>query len=219
MKLSRTIAGILLVCFLVFGVMGFAFSQQVPKARFSFFHAAPDTPAVDIVVEDNVLFSNITFNTKTEFELIDADDYTISVNVAGTSDVILGPVKATMKQGRDHILFITGLVEEEPELDAKMLVKKTRPAFFRFYNTSPDLGDVSIFINENLYFQNIAYGAPTKFEKISFGTAELVIKQEDNTVLGPVTVDFEAGKAYTIVLVGKSTATGGAALKVEVIEE
>ncbi len=225
MKVSKIVKGILVISLIILGICSVIYAQArtettAPKARFAFFHSAPNTPAVDVVVEEKVLFSNISFNTKTNFELIDAGEYTISINQAGTSNIILGPVRASLKQGRDHILFITGLVDGEPQLTAKLLVKKTRPAFFRFYNTSPDVGSVNVYIDNNLYFQNVEYGQPTKFEKIGFGNLEIVIKQGDTTIVGPIRVNFEPGKAYTIVLVGLFTGkSGGTQLKIEIIEE
>lgn len=220
MKLSKILIGILIFSLFVFGTVSLVFAQEItPGARIALFHAAPDTPAVDIVVEEEVLFEGISFNIKTEFQPLSAGDYTISINLAGTNEVILGPVKVSLKQGRDHILFITGMAQSEPQLEACLLVKKTRPAYFRFYNTSPDLGQVDVILDNNLYFQNVPYGEPTKYEKIGYGNIELTIKQGDDSVVGPIRVDFEPGKTYVIVLLGLTSGTGGAALKVEVVEE
>ena len=225
MKLSRILTGILLIFLFILGIVCVAYGQyaeydEVPKARFSFFHAAPNTPPVDIVINDEVKFGSISFNGKTEFEFVDAGEYTISINEAGTGNVILGPVKASLKQGRDHILFITGFVDKEPELDAKLLVKKTRPAYFRFYHTAPDVDNVSVILNGNTYWQSgVDYGKPTKYEKINFGSLEFIIKQGEEVIVGPIKVDFKPGKTYTIVLVGTSAGSGGTKLQLKVIEE
>ncbi len=229
MKRYKILLGILLFSLIFFGTIGNVYTQgdstqSVPQARFAFYHASPNAPAVDIIVEDEVLFSNVGFNTKTDFQLLDAGDLTISINIAGTDQVVLGPVKASIKQGRDHILFVTGMVEGEgdsdmPKLSAKLLVKKTRPAFFRFYNTSPDVGKVNVFLDNNLYFENVEYGQPTKFEKIGSGNLELSINRGGDSVINPTRVMFEPGKAYTIVLVGLSEGQGLTSLQIEVIEE
>jgi hypothetical protein len=229
MKRYKILLGILIFSLIFFGAIGTVYtqgdgSQSVPQARFAFYHASPNAPAVDIIVEDEVLFSNVGFNTKTSFQLIEAGDLTLSINVAGTDQVVLGPVKASIKQGRDHILFVTGMVEGDtdsdlPKLTAKLLVKKTRPAFFRFYNTSPDVGKVNVYLDNNLYFENVEYDKPTKFEKIGSGNLELSINKGGDSVISPSRVNFEPGKAYTIVLVGLDEGQGLTSLQVEVIEE
>ncbi len=231
MKLSRILIGILILAIFFIGAIGSISTQEsgtaeetnkVPVARFAFYHAAPNTPAVNIVVNDEPVFSNVMFNDKTEFKNLSSGEPVVKIMSAETGQEIFAPVKANLRQGRDHILFITGLVsagEDEPELTAKMLVKKTRPAFFRFYNTSPDLGPVNVYLDDNLYFQNAAYGKPTKFEKIGFGEPEFVLKMGDEAVVGPMKLEFEPGEAYTILLVGMKDGGTNTKLQIKVIEE
>lgn len=230
MKLSRILIGILILAVFFLGAIGSISTQEdastddnkVPVARFAFYHAAPNTPAVNIIVDDEQIFTNVMFNDKTEFKNLKSGEPVVKITSSETGQEIFAPVKANLRQGRDHILFITGLLgaeDDEPELTAKMLVKKTRPAFFRFYNTSPDLGPVNVFLDDNLYFQNAAYGKPTKFEKIGFGSPEFVLKMGDEAVVGPMKLDFEPGKAYTILLVGMKDGGTNTKLQVKIIEE
>ncbi len=223
---KKYLLGLILIPMLLLGFITSVYTQDdnIPQSRFAFYHASPNAPEVDVYVGNDVLFSNVGFNTKTPFEIVAPGDLTVSVNIAGTDQTVLGPVKATVKQGRDHILFVTGVVEgsdntDMPLLTAKILVKKTRPAFFRFYNTSPDAGDVNVYLGKNLYFENVGYGQPTKFEKVGSGKMELIVKRGDEDIVMPTDVDFEAGKVYSVILVGMEDGQGLTSLKVEVVEE
>ncbi len=219
--------GIILTLILSLGIVTSVYTQEdnVPQARFSFYHASPNAPAIDILVEDEILFSNVKFGTETEFKTINSGNPIISINISGTDQTVLGPIKAKIKQGRDHILFVTGMVESTSgsrgmqALEAKILVKKTRPAFFRFYNTSPDLGNVNVYLGNDLYFENVEYGQPTKFEKVSAGNINLIVRKGRTDVVSPIDVNFEPGKAYTVVLLGLEDGQETTKLKIDIVEE
>lgn len=213
----------ILLALLVSLILLFTFQvvySQVPQARFAFFHASPDTPAVDVIVNEKVVFESISYNNEAEFKDHTPGDFTITINQENTNNVILGPVKIELKEGRDHLLFMSGLISSSPELEAKLLVKKTRPAYFRFYNTSTDAGEVTIKAGDDLFFENVAYGKPTKFEKVPAGSTEILVQDSSGKVLGTsITVDFKPGKTYTIVLIGFMNGSGNQGIKIIVIEE
>ncbi len=222
--MKKYLLGIFLTIVLLLGLTASIYTQddKIPQARFAFYHASPNTPAVDLLLEDEVVFENISYGERTEFLLKKPGKLLISVRVSGSSDTVIGPIMADLKQGRDNILCITGMISSQrgadfPPIEAKMLVKKTRPAFFRFYNTSPDSNNVNVYIEDDLYFENVEYGQPTKFEKIGSGEVNLKIKRNGDEIVSQI-VSFKAGRAYTVVLLGLE-GDSQAGLRIELVEE
>ena len=56
------------------------------KAMVRAAHLIPDAPAVDVLVNGGVVLEDVTFKAVSDYLMVDAGTYTISINAAGTAD-------------------------------------------------------------------------------------------------------------------------------------
>ena len=59
------------------------------KAQVMVVHASPDAPGVDLLVDNSIVGSNLTFPNNTGYLQLDAGTYNIKVNVTGTSTTVI----------------------------------------------------------------------------------------------------------------------------------
>lgn len=96
------------------------FEPNNPMIRFA--HLSPNAPAVDITLPDEtVLFSNISFKEVTSYLSVSPSNYTLQVNVAGTSTIALTVPDVTLESNKIYTVYAIGLVDESPELTALLL--------------------------------------------------------------------------------------------------
>lgn len=93
------------------------------KAMIRFLHLSPDAPAVDITLPDGtVIFSNVSFRHITSYTEVTPMNYTLQVRVAGTQDVVLTVPDLNLDPDRYYTVYAIGLVGEDPELEALLLL-------------------------------------------------------------------------------------------------
>lgn len=78
-----------------------------------FFHASPDTPAVDIAVTNGpLLFENVAFQQGTDYLEVAAGTYDLEARVAGTMTVGLALPNITLVDGNVYTVYATGLLAD-----------------------------------------------------------------------------------------------------------
>lgn len=83
-----------------------------------FFHASPDTPAVDIAVTDGpVLLSDVAFQQGTEYIEVPAGTYDLEARVAGTMTVGLALPGIALEAGMVYTVYATGLLADVGAMD------------------------------------------------------------------------------------------------------
>jgi hypothetical protein len=93
------------------------------KAMIRFAHLSPDAPAVDITLQNGtVIFQDVSFKEITSYLDVLPMDYTLQVRVAGTETTVLTVPNVNVEEGNFYTVYAIGLVEEEPELEALLLV-------------------------------------------------------------------------------------------------
>jgi hypothetical protein len=93
-------------------------------ARVRFTHASPNAPAVDIAVKGGpVLFSNVPFR-ESSIITVPASTYDLEVRPAGTETVVLELPGIQLTSRAIYSVFATGLVGEEPPLNAILSLDK-----------------------------------------------------------------------------------------------
>ncbi len=93
------------------------------KAMIRFLHLSPNAPAVDITLPDGtVIFGNVSFEQITHYLDVAPMNYTLQVRVAGTTTVVLTVPDINLASDRFYTVYAIGLVGEEPELEALLLM-------------------------------------------------------------------------------------------------
>lgn len=99
------------------------------RAHIRFVHLSPDAPAVDIAITGgDVLISNRSFKSATDFIPVDAGSYNLEVRVAGTDQVALPLPNIQLASGRIYTIFASGFLmppaNNTNNLDAQIIVNR-----------------------------------------------------------------------------------------------
>lgn len=93
------------------------------KALVRFCHLSPNAPAVDITLPDGtILFRNVSFKQLTPYLAVNPMNYTLQVRPTGTSTVVLSVPNVNLRQGMIYTIYAIGLVGNEPELSALLVM-------------------------------------------------------------------------------------------------
>ncbi len=171
------------------------------------FHAAPDTPAVDVYANDNRIASNIRFKAFTNYMKMPPGKYTIKVFRKGTKNNPLMNMEIAIFEKKIYTLPIIGML---PNITLKVIEEPIEPlrrgkAKVRFSHLSPGAPAVDITLpNGNIIFKNVSYGEVSKYNEISPGVYnfEVRIAGTDKKVLLLPNTRFGPNKFYTIYAVG-----------------
>jgi hypothetical protein len=88
---------------LLIGIVGCGDSGDSSEARVRVFHASPDAPAVDVLVNGGRVLENVPYTVSSDFLSLDAGQSRIQVNVAGTDTTA---IDATLELAEDTDYFI-----------------------------------------------------------------------------------------------------------------
>jgi hypothetical protein len=188
-------------------------------------HAAPTTSTYDLVMDNQIAFTSVSYSQATNYSAFEEGTYTANFTYAGT----FTPFYSTTLQFKDaklkyYSLIAIGLqhpnitrnvsrpvhsilVEDNPDLPAEGSVK------IRFIHVSPDAPALDLRDQDGDVFRNISYKESTEYftksaKKYSFSVFPNV-GSEKGYVEG-VDFDFSGGPSvYTIVAEGLVNAHGG----------
>lgn len=170
-------------------------------------HASPDAPAVDILVNDNVVASNLKYKEFTEYLPIKRGGYNVKVFPAGrrTNPVIDTDVNVPS----NRIITIAAVGELEniellPINDPKMNMNQGR-AYIRFAHLSPNAPAVDIRLpGGRALFENVEFKEVTDYIWANPGNyaIEVYVAGTDQRVLYVPNIMLKPNSAYTIYAVG-----------------
>lgn len=186
-------------------------------------HASPDAPAVDLVVDNTVAGSGLTFPANTGYLEVPAGTRNIKVRV--TADPNLVPIEAnlTLNANTNYSVFA---IDSVSSIEPLVIVDDLTPpaegiAHVRFIHLSPDAPAVNITTTNNAstVFGNIAFKEYTAFTPLPAGSYDLEVRlaANDGLALDLPTITLEAGKIYTVFAKGFAGGTGSEALGAEII--
>lgn len=97
--------------------------SDMAMVRFS--HLSPNAPAVDITLPNGtILFRNVSYKNLTPYISVPPRNYTLQVRAAGTPNVVLTVPNVNLEQNKMYTVYAVGLVGEDPELEALLLLDK-----------------------------------------------------------------------------------------------
>ncbi|MDM8531858.1 DUF4397 domain-containing protein [Anaerolineales bacterium HSG25] len=71
-------------------------------------HGVANGPAMDVLVNDNLVFSNVTFTSTTIHEMFESGAYTIKFVETGTTSPVLAETSVNLAPGLDYTIVATG---------------------------------------------------------------------------------------------------------------
>ena len=170
------------------------------------FHASPDAPAVDIYVNGELIFKNVTFKNFTQYVQLPMGEYKIEVYPANekSSPVLTENIQISQKQ----VITVAAAGNFEdlqliPYIEGNADDLKTNESKVRVIHLSPDAPKVDVFVNNNLTFKDVGFMDATDYMKLISGTYNISVDLADtkDNVLN-LMPEFKSQKVYTIYVVG-----------------
>lgn len=201
-------------------------SEPVEVAYVSIYHAAPDAPELDIVVDGRVINLNPFDYTSYSGYL---NFYTGSRQfrfTSATGDEALVDTTFNFEDGKAYSLFA---INRLAEIEAFLVVDSAAApaagkAMVRFVNLVPDAPDFDVAVSGSAtpLFTGKSFKEATRYEEVDADTYNFEIKSTDgsDTVVTAENVDILPGRYYTIITRGFVNPPQGNthALSVEVLD-
>lgn len=174
-------------------------------------HAIPGGGNVDVFADDTRAFDGLAFKAVTPYRELDGQRYTFRLRAAGQAQ---GDPLASNTEGLDDGDYYTAFAVPGDDDRAMLRVVQddhSRPgegkARVRVVHASRDVGEVDLYAvgRDDALFDGIDFQSVTDYDEVDAFTGSLQLKHEDdaNVVLDVPNVRLDAGKSYTIVVVGR----------------
>jgi hypothetical protein len=169
-------------------------------------NALPDTPSMSVLVGDSVLFARVLAATVTPYR--EVRDNSVTIRVRDASNRVVAQREETMADGFRYTVIA---LPEKTGIELRVLQDEVVPdvgkARIRFINASPNASvDLAVGAASDPLFSDVGPGDLAGYRDIDPASSTLEIR--DRSQRGPSVeipeVRLAAGKAYTIVLVGRS---------------
>ncbi len=177
------------------------------------FHASPDTPNVDVVVNDdfaNPLVSDLAFPNFTPFVSVPAATYNIKVADTATQTVVPIDVDLALEAGISYDVLA---VDTFTNVNAFLAIDDRRPVAteskVRIIHASPGAGTVDIYVTApgtdismiEPTLTGVPFPANTGFLSLTPGDYEVTVTQTGMTMpaIGPAAITIMPGGVYTAI--------------------
>lgn len=188
--------------------------DRAPEARVRIVHASPDAPAVDILVNGGVAFSNVPFEDVTDYAALPPNTYSVQVVPAGSSTPVVISETLTLNSGVDYTVVAIGQLGDN-SIEALVLVDDNSTpapgvAHVRFVHTSPDAPAVDIAVAGGpVLFSNIDFGEVANYLPVDAGTYELEVRLAgtNTVVLSLPGIQLNDRTIYTAFATGLASGT------------
>jgi hypothetical protein len=178
-----------------------------PRIRIG--HCCPDAPSVDVHVDGDPAFENVTFGELSEYATLDPGTHAIRVTPASGGDPVI-ETEVDLESNSAYTVLATGMLaditasvfEDEPgEVPANQ-------SHVRFIHASPDAPSVSISVADGpTLFSDIGFGEASDYSPVDAGSYDLDVRTvgSDDAVLELQGWSFGGGVAYTAVAIGATS--------------
>ncbi len=177
-------------------------------ARVMVLHASPDAPAVDVLVDDSVVFANLQFEDASDFAEVPAGTYNVKVVPAGLSEPVVIEADLDLMASTDYLVVATDLLANISPviLTADGSSPTAGNAWVRFLHASPDAEAVDIAVADGgaVLISNVAFQEFSEYLPVPAGTYDLEARLAgtSDVALSLPGVSVEDGGVYTAVATG-----------------
>jgi len=178
-----------------------------PTAHIRLLNASPDTPAVDISVNDALITRGLAYKSFTEYMPAAPGAYTIRVMPEGLNSVLATLETIDLMDGGIYTLAVTGT---ETDLSIELIHDMPRPkpngrAYLRFINLSPYDTEFDAFINESPVLTALGYTEISDYLPVRPGSHKLKLfnSRDNRLVLTDPRLTLRAGNYYAVYIVGR----------------
>lgn len=187
------------------------------RAQLRAFHASPDAPNVDILVDNALAAGNVPYLTAVGFVAVPSGARNVKVNAAGTATTVIN-VTPTLAAGKAYTAYAVGFLAGISALlvEDNLAAPTTGNAKIRVIHGSPDAPNVDILANNNRVLANVPFKTASDYLVVPAGAYNFKVNVAGTaTTAAQADVTLVAGKVYTAIAVGSvaSTATNKLAIR------
>lgn len=172
-----------------------------------FLHASPGTLAIDIYNDGNLVLESLSYNETSEYLVVGPGNMQIQVFAAGEDS---NPLLETELNIPPSEMITVSIIGTLPDISLLPILFSVSPrdnddALIRFTNLSPTAANIDLAIECGVtLFSDVGYTQVTEFEIIEPGphTLQLLIANDDDTVLASGTIKVKPRNAYTVYAIG-----------------
>jgi hypothetical protein len=184
-------------------------------------HASPNASSVDLLVDNTVVGTNLSYPNNTNYLSVSAGTRNVKVRVSGGSTVVIDanlPVSANTNYSVfavDSVSKISALV-----LTDNLATPAAGKGHVRFVHLSPNAPAVDIALRGGaVVFPNTAFKGSTAFTPLDAGTYDLDVRVAGttNVVLQLSAITVQEGGIYTVFAKGFLSGTGNEALGAQIV--
>jgi len=209
--LALALAAAVLASMVVAGVGVAAAQEDESETDLRVVHAVPDAPAVDVYVDGELVFENVSFGNESDYETVPTGTQNVTVTPANDSETVVFEEELDIEN--QTTVALGGELDEDGE-DVRALARDddAEPAdnesAVRLAHLAPDAPAVDVTVNEtgDVLFDDVEFGNATAYETVPEGEYTLEIRNatedDDGEVVATVNVTVEGGEAYTAVATG-----------------
>jgi hypothetical protein len=180
------------------------------RTRVRAMHLSPDAPAVDVLVNGDVVLDNFAFREVSEYLTVLPGAYTVGVAATGTTSSV-ADLDVTLEPGMAYSVLATGLLggSGEQAFALRPIVDETAPdpenARLRVIHASPDAPAVDVLLGGDVIeaLANIPYFTVSDYLTLESGTYDFSVNVAGTgaEVLDLRGTDLENGNIYTVIAV------------------
>jgi len=185
-------------------------------------HASPDAPGVDVLVDNAIAVTNLTFpNSTPSYATLNSGTRNIKVNVTGTSTTAL-QANLPLVADKNYSVFAVNNVAsiEAVVLEDNLTSPASGKAHVRFLHLSPNAPAVDITLTDGtVVFGDYIFKEASAFTPLNAATYNLQVRLAGTStvVLDLPNIALTAGKIYTVFAKGLVGETGTQALGAQII--
>ena len=184
-------------------------------------HASPDAPGVDLLVDNMVAGTNLTFPNNTGYLSVNSGTRNVKVNVTGTSTTVIEANLPIMTNKNYSVFAVNAVANLEPiVLEDDLSTPASGKAHVRFIHLSPDAPAVDITLTDGtVVFGDYIFKEASAFTPLDAGTYNLQVRLAGTStvVLDLPNIALTAGKIYTVLAKGFVAGTGAQSLGAQII--
>jgi len=191
------------------------------KSKVLVTHASPNAPGVDLLVDNVIAGTNLTFPNSTAYLEVNSGTRNIKVNVTGTSTTVIQADLPLATDKNYSVFAIDSVSSIEPlVLEDNLTSPASGKAHVRFIHLSPNAPAVDITTTTGgIVFGDYIFREASAFTPLDAGTYNLQVRLQGTStvVLDLPGIVLTNGKIYTVFAKGFVGGAGAQALGAQII--
>jgi len=186
--------------------------SDTDNARVRLINTVSDTSELSVMVDGQRAWKHSPFGSNTGYQPLTAGRYDVRVDASDTGTNLLATPGLSFEVGKSYTLLALGLQRSaqfpaEVEIITDDLVEQipADKARLRFINVSPGSSPSDVLLDNIVALKSIGYNKRSDPVLIDSGPYDIKINPaaSADSAVGPIILTFNAGHAYTLVLMGQ----------------